>query len=478
MNKNNRVRFAVIIGLIALAAAYVVGLRGRSPAPGDRPQSIADVTWSEFQFNLRSGIHHSYRQLFLRGEGRSEHLDGWLTALSAYADDPHWVTARIRVLLRHSRYADAIALGRSASHAEAEELAVLAEVILGQRPPGDLPGHPEQAIDQAEAPRFSGLGPALAEVEDARRSGNTADIDRALWLLARRAGEARKERPGLYVLVANTPIVPTRVDSALELARERLLARPDDPRAQIQVSDLLLLRALASLSLLDSEGVDALLDEAEVIGFELADVLYLRTMRHLVAGDWDAAMASAQRGHEHLSLLFAPVLASLEVRQGAFNDAVEHMREWRTRHDAAVQPEQLIGRAALDQALQIEALTQELARCREDAPPEPASHTGLLVAGDRFRCHHLGQPVAFRRWFRTAFELTQLRSDEWLAPVLLGAWPLAGSQGSLLVAARPDRFLGLRREMVRAHIGILTQPETAEARWQQIERLRDRVLGN
>ena len=487
-------RLGIVLLLIlvgVLIGGYIIGLRGRAPGESDRPANRPTEEFSDPPSSTEFNVHQRYRGAFERGEAGPDDLESWLNLLRGWSNLPEWQSVYARVLIENSRFNEVFALAEAALSDETYVAAADAALINGEAERlvpwraavSDDVDFPGLVGAQATAPTYRALERALLDAASALETDNQPEGTRSTRNAIGLGEPLLRNRAPLYALIESCPGRPESFDPSLDLLRRSAEADPTDALPQAMLARLLVLKAIALLSLLQPEEALETLAEAKLLGFDRADVLYYETLALEILGDFETAETVASEGVAELEILFLYVHARVLLKLGRVRDAHEAITGW---HDVAQQTsngEVTMGLLAYQAAEQLRQLLVELAVCEgldTDTDAEPAER-GLMVGGDRFRCEFLSELSPFHRWFSTAFEIPQGRSDDDLALALLFQWSGSPDDQAFLVDRRSSHFLGVRRELIRAHLRYLFSVRSgdndqARTRWSQIERLRSMLL--
>ena len=481
----------LIILVAALLGGYLFGLRGRAPEPGDRPAGESTTPSSESTTTEAFSSHQSFRQAFERGEAGPQELESWLDLLRGLSHQPEWQVAYMRLLIENSRYDEALSEIDNALSDDAYLAAADAALINGE--PERLDGWHEEVSSGAQlpslsddpvaSPRYRAVERALLEVNAALDANDEVGALRRARDAIASGAELIADRPPLYGLVEGCSGRPEDFEPALELLRRDAQADPSNAIAQAILTRALILKATAHLALLQYQGAATALEEASRWGFDRAEVLYYQTIAFEIEGDHEAALEVVSQGLDELSVLFEYVNARVLLKLGRVSDARDAIERWHGMVDEVANAQTLMGRTAYRAAEQLRHLLNELIVCGGfgTGPSDETLERGLMLGSDRFRCEFLSEAAPFRRWFVTAFEAPQARSDDDLSLALLALWTLPIEEQEHVLARRSSHFLGIRRELIRAHLRYLFSArfgdeQESHDRWNHVERLRTSLL--
>ena len=479
----------LIILVGALIGGYVFGLRGRAPEPADRPANKAPVTLTDLVSSAAFHVHQAYRGAFERGETGPRELESWLGLLQRLSHLPEWQVAYMRILIENSRIDETLDLSRQAlsegAYLAAADAALIngepERLVLWRDEVSDEVELPSFAVDQVASPRYRAIERTLLGVSAALE----ANDEQEAYRLARRAvGEGSAlvmERAALYDLLERCPGRPEYFVPAVEVLRRSAENDPSNALEQALLTRLLLVKAIAHLALMQPEEAATALSEVPPSGFDRAEVLYYQTVVLEMQGDLEAAAAVALQGVDELAYVFEYVHARVLLKLGRVGEAYDAITRWREITAGLENPGAYVGESAYHAAEQLSQLLTELNACGELGSDGETQERGLMLGSDRFRCEFLSEAAPFRRWFATAFEAPQTRSDEDLSLALLSLWTQPPEERDHLLARRSSHFLGVHREMIRAHLRFLDavragDDDLSRARWQHLERLRAMLL--
>ena len=483
---------ALLIVLVgALIGGYVFGLRGRAPEPSDRPANRPPASLPGLVSTVAFTVHQGYRDAFERGEAGPRELESWLGLLRRMSHLPEWQVAYMRILIENSRIDEALDVSRQALSEDAYVAAADAALINGE--PERLAGWqnevsdevelPSFAVDQVASPRYRAIERTLLDLSAALEANDEREALRLARRTVAQGSALVAERAPLYDLLERCPGRPEYFDPAVVLLRRSAENNPSDALAQALLTRLLIVKAIAHLALLQPEEAVTALSEASQSGFDRADVFYYQTVALEIEGDLEAAALVALQGVDELAYVFEYVHARILLKLGRVGEARDAITRWHEITAGMEDPESFVGESAYHAAEQLRLLVTELSACEglDTGSNGEAPERGLMLGSDRFRCEFLSDAAAFRRWFATAFEAPQTRSDDDLSLALLFLWTQSPEERGHLLARRSSHFLGAHREMIRAHLRFLYaggagDDDESLTRRQHFERLRAMLL--